>query len=209
MLFYTDLFATKVTNEGQVWRRSLCGNIFTNVDCLGIFRQQHSPYFRVSCSEILRMNCAVYWSRNKKYGANVNTEAVRVSQLLSVFITYQNRKNKVRSRKQFFKYLPEFAPSHRLAFPLPCGIWWKTNWLEEDLGLLSIQFNLRINWIIMNNAYTSWSALLYMRAFWNINIMSLWNSLVVRMVCQATTTKIFIHHRLHVNCLTLKRSPLK
>ena len=32
--------------------------------------------------------------------------------------------------------------------------------------------------------YTSWSELLYMNAFWNINSISLWNSMSVLMVCR-------------------------
>ena len=44
--------------------------------------------------------------------------------------------------------------------------------------------------------YTSWSALLYIRAFWNISIMSLWNSLVVRIVYkEKTRISVQIKHK--------------
>ena len=51
--------------------------------------------------------------------------------------------------------------------------------------------------------YTSWSALLYIRAFWNINIMSLWNSLVVRMVWNNRMVQLLY---LKVNRVYLKRT---
>lgn len=54
---------------------------------------------------------------------------------------------------------------------------------QVKIGRTGLQIlNLEYKYITVS--YTSWSALLYMRAFWNINIISLWNSLVVRMVCK-------------------------
>lgn len=47
----------------------------------------------------------------------------------------------------------------------------------------------------IQTTYTSWSALLYIRAFWNINIMSLWNSLVVRIVWNNRINAIIISEK--------------
>ena len=43
--------------------------------------------------------------------------------------------------------------------------------------------------------YTSWSALLYIKAFWNISIISLWNSLVVRIVWKHKKTWLNLPHK--------------
>ena len=64
--------------------------------------------------------------------------------------------------------------------------WLLLSWMLELTWMFSMT-SAFIDWAMKN---TSWSELLYMKAFWNMSSMSLWNSMSVRICCTATVKGI-------------------